>query len=67
MSLRKQQESDRDIFFEDKRGQWGKMLARDGYSPFTQPVVRTVAYKDQIACPRLVKNYFSVDQPRVKP
>lgn len=24
----------------DPVGEWGKQLARDGYSPFTQPVIR---------------------------
>jgi len=48
---------DKDYVFEDTRGEWGKQISRDGYSPFTHPVIRTESSKDRMCCNRIIRFY----------
>ena len=48
---------DKDYVFEDTRGEWGKRVGRDGYSPFTHPVIRTESSRDRMCCNRVIRLY----------
>ena len=50
---------------DDPRGEWGRQLARDGYTPFTHPVVRMEAEKDKVCCDRLLR-YYSGERESTK-
>ena len=53
--------------FDGSRGEWGKQLARDGYSPYTRPVIKFESQKDRLCCNRLIRNYTQGLEPTEQP
>jgi len=53
--------------FDGSRCEWGKQLARDGYSPYTRPVIKLESKKDRSCCNRLIRNYTQGLEPTEQP
>jgi len=42
---------------DEKQGEWGKSISRDGYTPYSAPVRYPISTKETHCCKRLVRAY----------